>query len=579
MVRGFKSLLLALSVIIPAGDLFAATSKQVPDFAMLDTRGRYYQLRRNEAKVAVLFFVSNGCPIARQSISRLRQLQEDFAEKGVRVWLVNSNTGDDRNSIRKEAEEFDYKFLPALLDETQGVAAMLGVQRTGTAICIETKNYSVIYQGAIDDQMVEGAQKPQASEHFLRDALTRHFAGEKIANSSTVARGCLITFDKEPISYSSKVAPILAQKCFGCHSTGNIGPIKFANYEKVRGVSDMIQEVVLSRRMPPWHADRHYGAFSNDNSLTLDEARTLLRWIEQGASRGAGEDPLTSAVPPSTDWALGKPDVVVTLPEVQKVPATGVLDYRHIKVNAPFEEDVWIKGVIAKPGNTRVVHHIIVRVRAPGQKGDNPDDAFLIGWAPGAPEIYFPEGTGKFVKKGSVLDFEMHYTTSGKDEEDQSSIGLYLHKEKPPMQLKTHAAYSLDFEIPPAVGLHTTSAKYVFERDSYLFDMSPHMHLRGSTFKFEALYPNGKRETLLNVPRYDFKWQHTYRLKEPKRMPKGTWIICTGSFDNSSLNPDNPNPNIPVFWGDQSFNEMFIGFMGVAAIPKDAKEDKSVATR
>jgi peroxiredoxin len=576
MVRGFKLLLLALCALIFAGDLVAATPKQIPDFAMLDTRGRYFQLRRNEAKAVVLFFVSNGCPIARQSISRLRQLQEDFAEKGVRVWLVNSNTGDDRNSIRKEAEEFNYRFLPALLDETQGVAAMLGVQRTGTAICIETKNYSVIYQGAIDDQLVEGAQKPKPSEHYLRDALTQHFAGEKIANAATVAPGCLITFDKEPISYATKVAPILAQKCFGCHSTGNIGPIKFVNFEKVRGVSDMIQEVVLSRRMPPWHADRHYGAFSNDNSLTLDEARTLLRWIEQGASRGEGEDPLKSAVPPSIDWALGKPDVIVTLPEVQKVPATGVLDYRHIKVKAPFEEDAWIKGVIAKPGNSRVVHHIIVRVRAPGQKGDNPDDAFLIGWAPGAPEIYFPEGTGKFVKKGSVLDFEMHYTTSGKDEEDQSSIGLYLHKEKPPMQLKTHAAYSLDFEIPPAVGAHVTTAKYVFERDSYLFDMSPHMHLRGSTFKFEALYPNGKRETLLNVPRYDFKWQHTYRLKEPKRMPKGTWIICTGSFDNSSLNPDNPNPNIPVYWGDQSFNEMFIGFMGVAAIPK---EDKSVATR
>lgn len=556
--------------------LAADAPKEVPDFALLDTRGRYYQLKRNDAQVVVLFFTANGCPVARQSISRLKQIQEDFAERGARVWMINSNTADDRASIRKEAEEFNLGFLPVLIDETQGVAAMLGVQRTGTAICIETKNFSVIYQGAIDDQMVEGTQKPAPTQQYLRDALSQHFAGQPVANARTTARGCLITFSKDQISYSKQVAPILAQKCFNCHSSGNIGPIKFENYKKVHGVADMIQEVVLSRRMPPWHADRHYGAFVNDSSLTLDESRTLLRWIEQGAKKDDGEDTLSTATPPSTDWALGKPDAIISLPAVEKVPATGVLDYRHIKVKAPFEEDVWIKGVVAKPGNTRVVHHIIVRVRAPGQKGDNPDDAFLIGWAPGSPEIFFPEGTGKFIKKGSILDFEMHYTTSGRDEEDQSSIGVYLHKEKPAMQFKTHAAYNTDFEIPPNVSSHAAMGKYVFEKDSYLFEMSPHMHLRGASFKFEALYPNGKRETLLSVPNYDFKWQHTYSLKQPKRMPKGTWIICTGTFDNSSRNPANPNPNIPVYWGDQSFNEMFIGFMGVAAIPKD---DKSVAAR
>jgi hypothetical protein len=185
--------------------------------------------------------------------------------------------------------------------------------------------------------------------------------------------------------------------------------------------------------------------------------------------------------------------------------------------------------------------------------------------------MFFPEGTGKFVMKGSVLDFEMHYTTSGREEEDRSSIGIYLHKEKPAMQLKTHGAYNTDFEISPEDHSETVVAKYVFEQDSFLFDMSPHMHLRGSWFRFEALYPSGKRETLLSVPRYDFKWQHTYRLAQPKRMPKGTWILCTGGFDNSARNPDNPNPGIPVHWGDQSFEEMFIGFMDVAAIPSEKK--------
>ena len=577
MFEKLKSLFPRLVVgLLIAAACSATFAREVPDFALLDTRGRYFQLRRNDATVVVLFFTANGCPVARQSISRLKSLQEEFAEKGARVWMIDSNTADDRNSIRKEAEEFHFGSLPVLMDETQGVAAMLGVQRTGTIVCIDTKTFNVIYQGAIDDQMVEGAQKPNPTQHYVRDALTQFYTGQPISNNRTSARGCLITFSKDQISYSKQVAPILAQKCFNCHSPGNIGPIKFTSYDKVYGVGDMIQEVVLSRRMPPWHADRHYGAFVNDSSLSLDEARTLLRWIEQGAKKDDGADALITATPPSTGWALGVPDTIISLPAVEKVPATGVLDYRHIKVPAPFEEDVWIKGVVAKPGNSRVVHHIIVRVREPGQKGDNPDDAFLIGWAPGAPEIFFPEGTGKFIKKGSILDFEMHYTTNGREEEDQSSIGVYLHKEKPVMQFKTHAAYNTEFEIPPNVSSHAAMGKYVFEKDSYLFEMSPHMHLRGSSFKFEALYPNGKREMLLSVPRYDFKWQHTYCLKEPKRMPKGTWIICTGTFDNSRGNPANPNPNIPIYWGDQSFNEMFIGFMGVAAIPKD---EKSVATR
>ena len=564
-----------MAAILIGSAVTSAAPKQVPDFAMLDFRGNFHQLRRADAKVVVLFFTANGCPVARKSISPLRKLQEEFLEQGVRIWMVNSNSGDDRNSIRKEAEEFRTGSIPVLIDETQGVAAMLEVNRTATAVAIETSTWTVFYQGAIDDRLTEGSEKPAATEHYLRDALNEHLAGKPISKPSTVARGCIITIDDEPVSYA-KVAPILEQKCFGCHSSGNIGPIKFANHKKVHGVSDMIQEVLLARRMPPWHADRQYGKFVNDSSLTPEETRTLLRWIEEGAERGEGEDPLAKATPPTQDWKLGQPEAIVQLPKVEKIPANGVLDYRHIKVKAPFDEDVWVKGVVAKPDNTRVVHHIIVRVREPGQRGDNPDDAFLIGWAPGSPEMYFPEGTGKFIKKGSVLDFEMHYTTSGREEEDQSSIGLYLHMEKPAMQLKTHAAYNLDFEISPGENSETVVAKYVFEQDSYLFDMSPHMHLRGSWFRFEALYPSGKRETLLSVPRYDFKWQHTYRLTEPKRMPKGTWILCTGGFDNSARNPDNPNPKIPVHWGDQSFEEMFIGFMGVAAIPA---EPKSVAAK
>lgn len=563
-------LLLALLLIAPVAEAAKRPSAaEVPDFALLDARGKEYRLRRTKAKAVVLFFTANGCPVAEQSFERLKALRKKYDREGIQFWLVDSNTADDRASLRRQVERFKLLGLPLLQDETQGVAAMLNVKRTATVVAIETVDWTVFYQGALDDQLAEGATKPAPSVHFLADALDQFIGGKEIVVAKSNARGCIISFDKEPIDYVKQVAPILAAKCVTCHSPGNIGSFAMTNHARVKSMSDMIQETVLNRRMPPWQPDRHHGSFESASNLTVDESRLLLRWLEQGAPRGEGVDPLESVSMPHVDWPLGQPDAIVQLPEVEKIPATGILDYRHIKVKVPFEDDVWIKGVVARPDNKRVVHHIIVRVREPGQDEDNPDDAFLIGWAPGAPDIFFPENTGKKIKKGSVLDFEMHYTVSGREETDRSGIALYFHKDKPGLTLKTHAAYNFDFEIPPHANAFPAQATYTFKTDAMLYDLSPHMHLRGSWFKYEAFYPNGKRETLLNVPRYDFNWQHTYRLKQPKRMPAGTVIFCTGGFDNSAVNPHNPDPDINVTWGDQSFDEMFIGFMCIAELPKD----------
>lgn len=566
----FCSLLIACILVTPHCSFGkTAAVEETPDFALLDFRGREYRLRRTDAKAVVLFFTATGCPVAEQSFERLKALQKKYERDGVRVWLVDSNTADDRASLRRQAEQFRLVNLPLLQDETQGVAAMLGVKRTGTVVAIETGDWSVFYRGAIDDQMVEGAQKPAASESYLANALDEFLAGKKVSVAKTNARGCIISFEKTDVDYATQVVPILATKCFGCHSPGNIGPFAMTNYARVKSMADMIQETVLARRMPPFQPDRHYGLFEGGTPLSVAEARTLLRWIEQGAQRGAGEDPLEKTVAAHVDWPLGEPDAIVALPNVEEIPATGVLDYRHIKVKAPFQEDVWLKGVVARPDNKRVVHHIIVRVREPGDRGNDEDDAFLIGWAPGSPDMYFPEGTGKRIQKGSTLDFEMHYTASGKPEKDRSSIGLYVMKDAPKMAFKTRGAYKMDLEIAANDASSPAHATYVFKNDALLYDLSPHMHLRGAWMKFEAFYPNGRRETLLNVPHYDFNWQHNYRLKEPKRMPAGTWILCTGAFNNSRMNPYNPDPGVTVNWGDQSFDEMFIGFMGIAELPKE----------
>src|SRR4051812_23665365 len=300
-------LLIASALATPACFAKQAAVEEVPDFALLDYRGREFRLRSADAKAVVLFFTATGCPVAEQSFERLKALQKKYDRNGVRVWLVDANSADDRAALQKQMQDFKLMGLPLLQDETQGVAAMLRVNRTATAVAVETEHWGVFYRGAVDDQMVEGAQKPMPTANYLADALDAFLAGKKAPVAETSARGCLISFEKTPVNYAAQVAPILESKCFGCHSPGNIGSFAMTNYARVKAMSDMIQEVVLARRMPPWQPDRNHGVFANGTMLELAEARTLLRWIEQGATRGEGDDPLEKAVAPHIDWPLGKP--------------------------------------------------------------------------------------------------------------------------------------------------------------------------------------------------------------------------------------------------------------------------------
>jgi peroxiredoxin len=571
--RHFTLLLLAAAAFCTVGHAAndptvapRAQAEEIMNFSLLDYQGKYHELRRTDARVVVLFFTGNGCPVARQSIEKLKALRKHYSDRGVAVWMINSNEQDDRDSIEQEAAEFKEEPLPVLIDDTQQIARMLGVKRTAETICIDTSNWTAFYRGAIDDQLVEGAQKPEPSEKYVENAIDELLAGKSISRATTTGRGCLITFDAAgtPVSYCKEIAPLLQGKCVGCHSPGNIGPFALSSYEKVKGHAEMIREVLAARRMPPWDADPRYGHFKNDRSLTVAQKKLLLRWIDQGLPRDDGPDPLAQATATVADWPMGQPDFIVKLPSPQQIPATGVFDYRYVDVPSPITNDVWLAAAVFRPDNHRVVHHLIVRAKYSKMPRLARDDVFLTGWAPGIDYQNYPDGTGKFLGKGAILNFELHYTADGKPETDQSELGLYVMKSPPKMALQTHAAYNKEVLVPAREPQAPSYAIYGFKHDSWLFDLTPHMHLRGSWFKYEALYPDGERETLLSVPHYDFNWQTIYRLTEPKKMPAGTWIFCTGGFDNSVRNPANPNPDKRVTWGDQSFDEMFIGFMDVA---------------
>src|SRR5438552_12236903 len=287
------------------GDAGQAAVKEAPsphagevlNFALIDHHGRLYELRRLGGKAVVLFFTANDCPVARQSASKIKALRDKFAERGVSVFMVNSSLADDRESITQETVQLRTWHVPVLKDDTQGVARHLGVKRTGETIAINTSDWSVFYRGAIDDQMVEGAQKPKPTERYVENALNDFLDGKAIRMAKTVARGCIIHFEGEgpavaPVSYAREVAPILQRRCVHCHSPGNIGSGAMTSFQKVKGRASTIEEVLLARRMPPWDAVPHVGKFSNDASLSVSDPQTLLRWIQQRPPRRQGDDPL-----------------------------------------------------------------------------------------------------------------------------------------------------------------------------------------------------------------------------------------------------------------------------------------------
>jgi peroxiredoxin len=568
-------LLIVMGTMVSRGD--SDGSRAPANFSLLDLNGRYHELQRSQAKLVVLYFTAPGCPLAKENASKLRELRNKFGKEVLEISIVYASSEDANEKIRRESMRMGFQSFPILRDVDQAVTIAFSVNRTAEVVALERENWNVIYQGALNEPGKEGTK---SGKQYLASALDEFLNGKSVTTQKTEGAGQLLAFktDKEDdarkVTYVNDVAPILQKKCVNCHSPGNIGPFAFDSYSRVKNKSRIMEEVLLTRRMPPWHADPHFGTFENDRSLTAKEIQTLLRWVREETPRGDGEDPLVTQATPAPEWPLGKPDYILKLPAPEKIPPTGVLEYRHIQVDNPISKDVWLGAIAIKPGNRKVVHHVILRAQYPKVQDDGSGRGTMIsGWAPGYFPERYPENSGRFLPAGATFDVELHYNTIGVEQTDETEIGFYLLEQKPRLEFKVQAAVNTDFSIPPGETDARTFATYGFERDGLLFALSPHMHLRGSWFKFEALYPDGRRETLLSVPRYDFNWQTEYRFEKPKRMARGTWILCSGGFDNSPLNPANPNPKQRVTWGDQSFEEMFIGFMDIADLPEGTAAD------
>ena len=386
------------------------------------------------------------------------------------------------------------------------------------------------------------------------------------------------------------VLPILQQRCQGCHRPGEIAPMPFVTYAETRPFAAAIAADASARKMPPWFADPTVGHFSNDPSLSPKEISTLMWWAAQNAPEGNPAE----APPPrhfTEGWNIPQPDLVVKMPKPVAIPAEGDVEYTYEIVPTGFERDMWVQMSEIRPSSRENVHHAVVYIRPPDSpwlrhapigvpftasdmtnEQDRHDTHttkadILLVYAPGTSPDNWPAGMAKLIPKGSDLVFQMHYTTHGRATSDQTSVGIVFAKQPPPKRVLTLQLTNSSFVIPPGVDDYRVEVHGSLPNDALLLSFFPHMHLRGKTFAYNILQSDGTIEPLLRV-NYDFYWQLSYRLAEPLPLKAGTVLQAVATFDNSKNNPHNPDPNVAVYWGDQTYDEMMVGFFDVA-VPAD----------
>lgn len=363
-------------------------------------------------------------------------------------------------------------------------------------------------------------------------------------------------------TFSKDVAPVLYQRCLECHRPGEAAPMALRTYQEARPWAKAIKQAVASRTMPPWSADPAVNHFANSRWLSDAEVATIVKWADGGAPEGNPKD--MPKLPQFVQgWAIGKPDVMLDMGKEFTIPANGVVQYQYFKVDPGFKEDTWIQAAEVRPSQRAQVHHILVFVENAGKPVTRAGEQFsnmLIGYAPGVPTITWEPDTAFLVKAGSTFRFQVHYTTNGTQAVDRSVLGLKIRKDTPKYRAFSGSATQFRLAIPPGDPNYEAKATHVFKEDVTLLDMTPHMHLRGKAFKYVLTYPDGRSEELLNVPKYDFNWQLSYILAEPRVVPAGSKIDATAWYDNSPNNKYNPDPTKTVRWGDQTFEEMMIGF-------------------
>lgn len=571
--------LLGFSHILIADD----TPKPIGDFRLPDFRGKNHALSDfAESEAVVVAFWGTECPLAKLYAPRLSQLQEEYGHRGVAFLAIFSNQQDSLEELGHFARKYEIDF-PVLKDLGNVVADQFAAERTPEVFVLDRQRV-IRYRGRVDDQYDVGITRPQPTRNDLTEALDELLAGKEVSVPTTLAPGCLIgrvksVDESAAVTWSNQIAGIFQQRCQECHRQGEIGPFPLITYEDTQGWGPMIAEVVEQERMPPWFANPAHGEFSNDSRLSEEEKELILAWVDAGGPQG---NPKETLPPREFDlaWRIAEPDKVVYMSEQPfEVPAEGIVDYQWYFADPGFTEDTWIKAAEAKPGAPDVVHHVTIYIKPPDVPFSlrmNDRIALLAGFNPGGDPWRAPEGMAMKIPAGAELVFEMHYTPNGFPQQDRSFVGLeFADPATVEKEILCVMPANTEFEIPPGAHNHEVQKSWYFPADSLLLVMRPHMHLRGKAFRYEAVYPDGNTEILLDVPNFDFNWQNNYVLSTPKQIPAGTEMRCTAWFDNSEDNLSNPDPTATVRWGDQTTEEMMIGIFAMALVDQDLQKQTS----
>jgi len=534
------------------------------NFRLTDQQGASHELYYfTDKKAVVLLAQGSDCKGSQAAAATLEGLRAKYEPQGITFLQINSNLpGSADGASRPTVATHTTKGIPLLVDETQLIGESLGLKRNGEVLIANPQGWKVTYRGgvgavpAVLDAMVAGGAVTAAASEVAGCAIKMPERDRKQAHAQ--------------ISYEKTIAPMLIDKCVECHRTGGIGPWQMTSYDMIKGFAPMIREVVRTQRMPPADIDEHYNVFINNRALSLDQARALVHWIEAGSPRGSGADPLLSQKKEWPEWPLGKPDLIVELPEF-KVPATGTIPYQMLKVENPLDHDVWVRAVDWLPGQRTVVHHIIASAGGAERRGA----ISLNNYVPGVEPLALPPEAGILLPGKSTFHFQVHYTSNGKELVDRTKLGLYFRPDKPEYMFRSLVFANNKLRIPPNTKVHEETAEQTVKADAIIYTLHPHAHYRGKASRFVAYYPDGKTETLLNVPAYDFNWQGTYELEKPKLVPAGTRIVYTQWYDNSSQNKANPDPNREVTWGEQTWDEMIFGVIRY----RNVKEDSATPTQ
>lgn len=595
---------LALCATIATSSFAINAGERVGDFALIDHEGAFHNMTWYDDSEAVVILPQAIGATDTAALAAIESLQGKYQDQGASFFLLNPGLDSDRDAVGTAVAGSN---LPVLMDDTQLVTEMLGLTHFDEAVVYDPSTFEVLYRGPVQAEM----------EQVLEQVI----AGENPELVSIATSGTAINFASlnahTELSYENDIAPIIAENCANCHREGGIAPFAMDSNLAVQGWSPMIREVVMTKRMPPGQVDNKVGyKMKNEMNLSDAEIQKLVSWVNEGSVVDSENDPLAALVWPETKWSLGEPDLIVEIPS-QSIPATGVVDYMDIPIELGLTEDRWVRGSEVIPGSPEVLHHIITTVVPPGASedpqalflqainslpeeraaavraemfasiaagenpdidkifrenpeidvgvllgGGDPDLGSVAGYAPGNSISLNPEGVGGLLKAGTNLNLQMHYTTSGKETVDSTEIGIYFYPEDyvPEERMSGGVGNAFTLAIPAQAKDHEMELVTYIPEEADLYSVMPHMHFRGKRMKFTAVYPDGTEELLASVPAYSFNWQLAHEFEEPLRVPAGTQIIATGAFDNSSQNAYNPDPNSEINWGEQSWEEMFMGF-------------------